>query len=1514
MIKSSLSKFINILLLFLLLMPGLRFAQENEELLLGTLHKRTDNTYSYQDVKVNNINEEVTAISITIEGSSKAANIDSSYSNIIPTTILNESDNDKAQVTYLFNNDYNTNDGSDKIGLNNEQLTSFLSAVSYDISGSPTIIVNLDTSQNIKNINTTNIVQRTDETNTKHYYMYVEDNNIAWDDAFNVAQSTTLFGMNGYLATITSEEENELISTLTSKSGWSAATRIRESYFSSNYLNGADPNRVISQEIVDNTHPNIYSYYYWTQGPEAGTRITVNDDADNSPILPFDGTYINFKDGEPNNSHDGLGKGVGEFCVSINHDKKWIDLSHTDVAFNLQDGFFIEFSTNFMSTNTHLIKASQQMATDDEIQLNDTVIKRDYSYYLDLSHMYYDDLAVNTLLIDDSLNYVEFKYAGPISVLNSGDYKVENYFVASNNLYVDINNETLENKGLLNNVNYGNHTLHSISSYEWETLETLYLNKKIENQDIQTLTSDNVLKGTNEKGINGYRPVFTFNNAKNHYSVIKIDFNGASLNGINELDMLVPINGDTYTAPQINNINDLELPKLNGYDLNKEFLYWQGSYGQYFENSQVNKKETSLIAVFDDKINPELNLVENAYLNRIYNAKPTEHSTNNNDVFNWLVINDSVNIDNRELRIDYYSSANEESKLEAAPMDVGTYYLKATLSGNDIFKSTTSDFYKFEILKADSKIYEIEDVTVNYGDSFTIDFLPNLENQVNSRSRMKSNQVEIYINDEFVNVFDDIKSNVLNEINFETTNKQFAINESTVTLKWTGDSNHNASTTSFKVNMKPLKIEHSFINHENREYGDGKEVYAVINNIINSDDVNPVVTNGGHINAGSYTAMISGLTGKDSQYYYVDNNHNSIDYEINKAHFDVNALKFPIAVSLTYGDQLGFAKLSSEDDYLGNFKWETPEYEPLPTDNKATVIFTPNEYFYKNYVTNINEIKSEVEIIVNKYEPLLNLNIIELTKENATLQIELVGLTSQVPTGKVRVLGQSIELVDGIGTIDVNIDTIVDRTISVRYYGDEYYLAIDEFHTLLEKEDLLLEARTLEFEEEYELTYGDDNFTLVANLSKGDGEIIFESSNKDILDVVGDTATIHGSGYVVLTAKSLKDENYLYSQDRMILYVGKKQIKVIAIDQELMINEVFNSNSYRVIGLEADDEIVSVDVNTTISDYSIAGSYPLKVNNLKFVDEEDYYNYKINYEDGTLIIHNFYNVNFESNGGTIIEPISKIRYKESLNSVIPTFENHKFIGWYTDQEFTNEWDFEVDVVLNDMTLYAKWSSTQANENEPPKDLDQLVVLPQIDLPTILLPEIESIPNVDNLKMPSIFDDGSSNIIRLPADHGVLKEILLQGSILDKEYYEYDGFLIKLDEIYFNNLDDGLYEIIIDATNGRYKTTYIVDNEIPLTSGTNYQESNSSLLSLALSAVMLITTVLEVYSSYKSKKLKVNTVISVLLTISALSITGYTTIGSTGEMVFYNECSNYVFVLGVIQLMVFNFANKNSKFG
>lgn len=77
-------------------------------------------------------------------------------------------------------------------------------------------------------------------------------------------------------------------------------------------------------------------------------------------------------------------------------------------------------------------------------------------------------------------------------------------------------------------------------------------------------------------------------------------------------------------------------------------------------------------------------------------------------------------------------------------------------------------------------------------------------------------------------------------------------------------------------------------------------------------------------------------------------------------------------------------------------------------------------------------------------------------------------------------------------------------------------------------------------------------------------------------------------------------------------------------------------------------------------------------------------------QDVTIIISTECTVRFETNGGTDI-PSQTVRYGERvLRPEDPVREGFHVEGWYTDIDLKNPWDFEVDTVQGNMTLYVKW--------------------------------------------------------------------------------------------------------------------------------------------------------------------------------------------------------------------------------
>ena len=69
---------------------------------------------------------------------------------------------------------------------------------------------------------------------------------------------------------------------------------------------------------------------------------------------------------------------------------------------------------------------------------------------------------------------------------------------------------------------------------------------------------------------------------------------------------------------------------------------------------------------------------------------------------------------------------------------------------------------------------------------------------------------------------------------------------------------------------------------------------------------------------------------------------------------------------------------------------------------------------------------------------------------------------------------------------------------------------------------------------------------------------------------------------------------------------------------------------------------------------------------------------------------NPYTITFDSNGGSSVASITQNYGTAVTAPADPTREGYKFEGWYKEEECTNAWDFDSDVVEGNTTLYAKW--------------------------------------------------------------------------------------------------------------------------------------------------------------------------------------------------------------------------------
>ncbi|MCC7572237.1 MAG: hypothetical protein KO464_02475 [Candidatus Methanofastidiosum sp.] len=147
---------------------------------------------------------------------------------------------------------------------------------------------------------------------TGHYYDFVSGI-FTWDDANANASALSLYGLKGYLVTITSQEENVFIASMedvnaTENSAWMGATD--------------DPS------ITGDTNNN----WYWVTGPEAGTKFFYGRHPDIGPECYI---YCNWNVEEPNDGSGG-GESYGEFYYS----GSWNDLPKDS---NNIDGYIVEY-------------------------------------------------------------------------------------------------------------------------------------------------------------------------------------------------------------------------------------------------------------------------------------------------------------------------------------------------------------------------------------------------------------------------------------------------------------------------------------------------------------------------------------------------------------------------------------------------------------------------------------------------------------------------------------------------------------------------------------------------------------------------------------------------------------------------------------------------------------------------------------------------------------------------------------------------------------------------------------------------------------------------------------------------------------------------------------------------------------------------------------------------------------------------------------------------------------------
>lgn len=152
---------------------------------------------------------------------------------------------------------------------------------------------------------------------TQHFYKYVKKTGIYWTQARDSAERMSYNGLKGYLATITSREENDFIWTKLSGIGWIGAS--------------------------DAGNEGVWK---WVTGPEAGQQFWQGNYTGHA----VNGMFSYWNTGEPNNTQKSWGVGEDYGHINMNPTtipRSWNDLPDISDGPNSQyyysQGFIVEF-------------------------------------------------------------------------------------------------------------------------------------------------------------------------------------------------------------------------------------------------------------------------------------------------------------------------------------------------------------------------------------------------------------------------------------------------------------------------------------------------------------------------------------------------------------------------------------------------------------------------------------------------------------------------------------------------------------------------------------------------------------------------------------------------------------------------------------------------------------------------------------------------------------------------------------------------------------------------------------------------------------------------------------------------------------------------------------------------------------------------------------------------------------------------------------------------------------------
>ncbi|AYN67481.1 hypothetical protein D1013_08960 [Euzebyella marina] len=153
-----------------------------------------------------------------------------------------------------------------------------------------------------------------------HFYR-VTPNPSSWTDAKTLASSTSYYGREGYLVTLTDAAENTFVTRLIGQDSWMGAS---------------DDHDQINQALGYNEFANTNAsegQFFWVTGPEKGTQLTTANAGTGGNEIS--GVYQNWRSGEPNDYNNGNpGESFGHVYSSAGD---WNDFPNTSSIFGIME-------------------------------------------------------------------------------------------------------------------------------------------------------------------------------------------------------------------------------------------------------------------------------------------------------------------------------------------------------------------------------------------------------------------------------------------------------------------------------------------------------------------------------------------------------------------------------------------------------------------------------------------------------------------------------------------------------------------------------------------------------------------------------------------------------------------------------------------------------------------------------------------------------------------------------------------------------------------------------------------------------------------------------------------------------------------------------------------------------------------------------------------------------------------------------------------------------------------------